>query len=380
MRKLGISVTVVLAGCVFGMFADSALAAGGQGGYPVRLRIGHVGHDHQIALFVALDYAEEFARRTGISLIPLKDRKFYSLREGGREVALLEIVRVGGGAKMPTALAQGVIDVGFGGVAPVLAAVDSGLPLVLISPLHSKGDMLAVRPDFPAGNWEEFVRYLKASKDPVRIGYKAPTACAKMIMEEALARENISFTGDPSVHDADVHMINVKGGGKLNPALASGLIDAYVGNNPFPAIGKAKGMLKSVCELEELPPGTFRNHPCCCIAANRRVLESNAEVITRMLAVFLQATAKINADLDAAVATAARWIGTTEQVERASIPTSGYSMDPSKEWHRSMGAWLKAMNELAAFNGTLAGLEESRAAAKAYDLSLLRRARKGLDN
>ena len=345
---------------------------------PVTIKVGHVGHDHHIALFVALDNAAEYAKESGINVKLINDRKFYELFDKGRKVADVEIVKVGGGSKMPTALAQNVIEVGFGGVAPVLASVDSGAPVKLISPLHYKGDMFVVTPDFKAKSWEEFVAIAGAAEKPLRIGYKSPVAVAKLVFEEALKHEGITFGGDLSQADLKVHMVNVKGGGKLNVSLGSGLIDGYAGNNPFPAIAVEKGMGRIICDLEELPPGTFRNHPCCCIAANTKALEEKFEPIVDLLVLFLQANETINSDLEKTIASTIRWIGTSESVERMSIPTSGYSMEPSALWHQTMGKWTEAMNGLGIFRGKLEGLESEKAPQEAYDLSLLEKARKKL--
>ena len=344
----------------------------------VTIKLGHVGHDHHAALFVALDNASEYAKESQIDVKVIKDRKFYELYDNGRKVADVEIVKVGGGSKMPTALAQNVIEVGFGGVAPVLASIDSGAPVKLISPLHYKGDMFVVRPDFKAKSWEEFVAIVKASERPLRIGYKNPVAVAKLIFEEALKHEGITFGGDLSQTDLQVHMVNVNGGSKLNVSMGSGLIDGYAGNNPFPAIAVEKGIGRIICDLEELPPGTFRNHPCCCIAANTNALEEKSEAIVDLLVLFLQANETINSDLKRAVASAVRWIGTSESVEQMSIPTSGYSMEPSAQWHQTMGKWMEAMNGLDIFRGKLKGLESEDVSLAAYDLSLLESARKKL--
>ncbi len=43
---------------------------------------------------------------------------------------------------MPTAMDQGMFDVGLGGVVAIAFHVDKGRPMKIISPLHSKGDML----------------------------------------------------------------------------------------------------------------------------------------------------------------------------------------------------------------------------------------------
>jgi NitT/TauT family transport system substrate-binding protein len=234
--------------------------------------------------------------------------------------------------------------------------------------------MFVVKPDFPAKTWEEFVRVAKKTTQPIRIGYKNPVAVAKLVFEEALKHEGISFGGDVSREDLKVHMINVKGGGKLNVSLGGDLVDGYVGNNPFPAIGVEKGILRIICDLEELPPGTFRDHPCCCIAATEKALRDKPEAIVDLLVLFMQATETINGDLDKAVESASRWLGTSEAVERMSIATSGYSMEDSPEWRKTMGKWIVAMNGLDALPGKLKGLDPERVAALAYDFTLLKKA------
>ena len=174
-------------------------------------------------------------------------------------------------------------------------------------------------------------------------------------------------------------MVNVNGGSKLNVSLGSGLIDGYAGNNPFPAIAVEKNIGRIICDLEELPPGTFRNHPCCCIAANANALKDKSEAIVDLLVLFLQATKTINNDLESTVASAVRWIGTSESVERMSIPTSGYSMQPSAQWYQTMNQWIKAMNGMDVFRGRLKGLISGNESQKlVYDLSLLESARKKL--
>ncbi|MBN1362793.1 MAG: ABC transporter substrate-binding protein [Sedimentisphaerales bacterium] len=342
---------------------------------PVSIKLGHVGHDHHSALYVALDNAADYLPRTGIDVKTVEDRKLYQLWRGNKKVADVEVVKVGGGSEMPTALAQGVIDVGLGGVAPVLASIDNGAPIRLIAPLHHKGDMFVVRPDFPAQTWAEFVTVAKAADKPLRIGYKDPVACAKVIFEEALRHEGLAFAGDPSQTGIKVHMVNVQGGGKLNVALSGELVDGYVGNNPFPAIAVEKGMGRVLCDLEDLPPGTFRNHPCCCIAARADVVTQKSAAVTDLLALFLEATGTINSDFDKVVTATVRWIGTSETVERMSIPTSGYAMDPSEQWHEAMAQWASVMDGLGVFRDKLKGKSPQEVAEIAYDFSLLVKAK-----
>jgi len=344
---------------------------------PVSLTVGHVGHDHHLALFVALDKAAEYSGTSGIAVRTVEDKRRYELYDRGTKLADLDIVKVGGGSKMPTALSSGVIEVGLGGVAAVLAAADKGSPLKMIAPLHSKGDMLVVKKDCPAGSWSEFVQYVKASDKPLRVGYKSPVACAKVIFEEALKHEGLTFGGSQAT-GVQVHMICVKGGGKLNVSLASGIVDAYVGNNPFPAIGAEKGILKVVADLEELPPGTFREHPCCCVAASTHAIAGKGRAISALLTLMLQANDTINRDLDTAVISAGRWIGTSDGVERMSIPTSGYDLNPDAEWRGRIGQWVACMEGLGILGNRLKEADISRVSDIVFDFSLLENARRRL--
>ena len=372
MKKCLISILVmILALC--GCKKETPVQQSPESSKPVTLKIGHVGHDHHLALFVACDYADELTAG-GVRLKKIQDKKFYELYDNEQKIADIEIIKVGGGSKMPAALAQGVIDIGFGGVAAVVASADSGAPVKLISPLHSKGDMFVVQPDWEMDTWDEFVKMVKLKATPMRVGYKSPVAVAKLIFEDALQHESISFSQDLSRSDVQVHLINTKGGGKLNSALAGGLIDGYVGNNPFPSIAVEKKMGKIVCDLEALPPGNFKNHPCCCIAGNTTVMVEKSAAIEAMMMLFSQATNIINTDMSKAVAAATRWIGTSENVERMSIPTSGYSMAQDAVWQATMDKWIVAMNELGTFNGKLKGLPPKQACDLAYDMTCLEQA------
>ncbi len=334
------------------------------------LKIGHVGHDHQLALYVALDYWNEFPD-TGIRLKTIEAQKFYELYDKGTKIADLEIIKVGGGSLMPTALAQGVIDIGIGGVPAVMSAADSGSPVKLISPLHSKGDMFVVAPANPITTWDDFVKTALAAQTPIRIGYKDPAAVAKLVFEQALTHEGISFSEDAGRLDVKVHLVNVKGESKLNLSLGSNLIDGYVGNNPHAAIAVDQKIGKIICDLEDLPPGNFKNHPCCCIGANTDAIRQKAQAITAVLVLCKQATAMINGNLDKSVDAAVHWLGTSRTVEQMSIPTSGYGMDRDSNWQMSMDNWIIAMNKLGHFKGNLKGLTPQETCEKVYDFSLL---------
>ena len=61
----------------------------------VTLKIGHVGHDHHLALFVACDYASELSRGQ-IRLENVEDQKLYKLYYQDKKIADIQIVKPGG--------------------------------------------------------------------------------------------------------------------------------------------------------------------------------------------------------------------------------------------------------------------------------------------
>jgi NitT/TauT family transport system substrate-binding protein len=362
------------------LFAILALFPTMISGYakePVKLKVGHVGHDHHLALFVALESGDKYEAEAGIKVKTIEKKQRYELYRQNVKIADIEVKKVGGGSKMPVALSQNIIDMACGGIAPVLVMIDKGAPIKLIAPLHSKGDMFVMKKDSKVKTWKDFVELAKSSKKPIRIGYKSPAAVAKIILEDAMKHEGITFSTNLSKSDVNVHLINVKGGGKLNASLVNGIIDGYTGNNPFPAIGESKGILKVICDLEELPPGRFKDHPCCGIAATEKAIKDKdkAQAIEAVLFLMNKASNAISMGEDKEVLKiASKWIGTTEEVEAKSIPTSGYSMTPNEKWHKTMQVWAEAMNKLGIFKNDLKGLKESEMAKKAYDFTILKKA------
>ena len=87
---------VVLAGC-----------GGGSDGTAIpTLTIGHVSHDHQIALGAAALQPQLMKDRCGFHLEELKPRDVYRLRRGDTPLAELLIKKVGGGSRMPAAMSS----------------------------------------------------------------------------------------------------------------------------------------------------------------------------------------------------------------------------------------------------------------------------------
>ena len=362
--------------CVNVLFLAGTIVA--QEKVPV-LKVGYAGHDHQSALYVACYQSVKTKKDCGVYLIEVDPKKHYAMYKGKKKIADVEIFKAGGGSKIPTMMSQGHFEVGFGGVAPFAFFVDKGTPLKIISPLHTKGDMLVVPPDNPVDSWKAFVKWVKDKKEPVKVGFKKPVAVAKLIFESALKAEGISYSGDASKKDIEVLMVNMKGQQNLNPGLKNKIIDAYVANNPSCAIAESKGMGKVVADLNDLPPGIWKDHPCCAIAANTKSMTEKKEIIKDFLKLIILATNYMNEQQDEiAVKDASKWLGTSIEVEKASIPTSGYTTQPSADWKKKMYVWVDAMNGMGKLNGSLKGKKEKAVDPILFNFSLLEVAAKEL--
>lgn len=361
---LGLAALVLVTGC------------GGQSEVPV-LRVGHVGHDHHSALYVAASAGEELKDLYGIWFKEVRPKELYELYDGGKKVAEVELYKAGGGSEMPTMMSQDAFDIGFGGVAAVTFFVDKGAPMRMIAPLHSMGDMLVVQPDNPAKNWPEFVDWLKASPRQVSIGYKSPVAVALLILQRALDHEGISYTGDKGNPGAKVLLVNVKDEANLNAAIQTGQIHAYVSNNPWCAIAEEKGFGRSIAELHTLPPGVFGEHPCCCIAANDSAVARNEKAVAKFLELMAVATHYINAEREKTTHLVAQWIGTTPEIELTSMATSGYSMDPDNKFRDGMWVWYEEMTKLDRINDKLKGVNREKFETLSYNFGPLEKALAG---
>ena len=347
----------------------------GAGEPPVMLTVGHVGHDHQLALYVAALEGERFLTEWGIGLKEVKAREVYDLVEDGKARARLRLLKVGGGSRMPAAMSRGEIEIGLGGTVPVAKFADGGQPIRIICPLQTDGDMLVMQADSPIADWPAFVAAAKAAGKPVRIGYKAPVAVAKLVFEGALKAEGIPYGLDASDPNTRVVLVNFGSEKSPIPLMEIKAIDGFVMNQPGVAVAVDKGLGKVIAELRDLPPkGKWLDHPCCCIAATAETLTKHPGPVKALLKVILLSTQLIRQDQKLAIADAARWTKYSEAVERSSIPTIAYVAEPTDRWLAGMETWAEMVANVKLFKGKYAAMAPKEFVADVCDLALCRAA------
>ncbi|MBN1434385.1 ABC transporter substrate-binding protein [Candidatus Fermentibacterales bacterium] len=337
------------------------------------LRVGYVGHDHHAAVYVAASLGDRMREEYGIYLAPLREGELYALVEDNEKVAEIELFRAsGGGSVVPTSMAAGEFDLGFGGVVAFAAGADQGTGIAIVSPAHSRGDMLVVGPGNGAvSDWASFLDWVRSSEAPVRVGYKNPSSVAVTIFEAALAAEGVAYARSSDEAGAEIVLINMNGEANLIPGLETGTIDAYVSNNPWCALAEHNGQGRCVAELSDLPPGTWRDHPCCAIAATLEAREQKADLVACFLRLIAAATDLINRYPQEAAQATADWLGNPVEVELVSMATSGYDMQVSRDWLANMEAMVESMRGLGSFSGPLADADWQAASSLIFDWSLL---------
>ncbi len=326
------------------------------------IRIGQVGHDHHLPLFVAADCGADLAAGAGgYWLKKIVDRHIYDLMLGAQQKARVEVIKVGGGSGMPSALSRENIDIGFGGFAPAVFAIDKGAAIKVVAPVNADGDMLVISNKMNINNWREFLILARKSIKPIKIGYKAPKAVAYLIFMAALRHEGIIY--GPSEQSASgtqvqVQLINLNKDSNMVPSLQSGVVDGFVMNQPQVALAEFKGVGKVIAQLRDLPPeGEWYSHPCCCVAANSKFITEHKEELEGLLKLFRAAAIKINDKngFDGVLHSAIRWSGAPHEVEKKSIPSNLFVVEADRSWLAGCKRWYEMMIEMKQFGGSLKG-------------------------
>ncbi len=348
-------------------------ACGRRGGEELpSLSVAHVGHDHQLALGVAALRPEVTERACRIRLREEKPREVYLMVKGGKPEARIFIRKVGGGSRMPAAMERGGIDLGLGGIAAEIFAIDRGDPFKVLCPLNVDGDFLLVRPGFPAKSWEEFVRAVRASPGPVKIGYKAPMAVAKLIFERACDAAGIPRAASGLGRPGGVELVNLQGASNTIPTLESGAVDGVVINEPVASNAVLRKAARIVCPLSALPPrGEWVSHPCCSLCATEKALSGKRALVKDFLRLVVAATDWMNAHKAEAARVAHEWTRVPLAVEERSVPGITYVCKAGPAYRKGLDRWFRIMGKLGKFKGRLAGLSPGKAFEKTHDLSLL---------
>jgi NitT/TauT family transport system substrate-binding protein len=333
------------------------------------LNVGYIFTTHHTPFIAAMAKNEEF-KNFGVYLRPIVDKQKYELMDGETPLAMLNVIVNKSGAETTTMFAQGNMDMALASGTAIMAGIDQGTPMKMLCPTHVDGMGLVFPPESTLQGWDQVAEYIRASEQPVKIGYHSPTSAPRIIIEGALQQAGFTVTQDANQQDADVLLVDLKDVPNFIPALASGQVDAWVGPAPHPEVSELKKVGHIALDLRDLPPaGAWHNFPCCVLAARDAVIAANPEVVGKTVELLTKSGAWCNEHKAEEGKILAGWTGSpAEAVEKSTIV---YTTAASDNWMRGQETYLDILNSMNKFRGQLKGKSLAEVRDLLFDLRFL---------
>lgn len=346
------------------------------------INFGYILSDHHSPLMFAATEWKTFKERYNIYLQPVREKELYDFYFDGKKIAQIKLVATKQGPELQNLMAQGSVDIGITGTQALILSVDKGLDAKLISPLQTEGNEFVLNKELPPNNWIEFVEWVKRRQSQVRIGIPGPDTIASIIFRSGLQEEGITFTENPSDKNADILLVDMKGHGNLLSSLNNGIVDGFIGAQPFPASAVNAGIAKSICGLQEMPPqGRWQNHACCSIVATDAVVQKNRELVVKLEELMILAAQYANEDIKLTAKVSAAWLGVDEQAEELALRSVKFTTQPSEEWVNSVYLFTRVMEqELGKIDGRLKGKKDEELGKFLFNFEIYEEAANELKN
>ncbi len=347
------------------LFAGQSLA---EDKLPV-LNVGYIFTTHHTPFIAAMAKNEEF-KEFGVYLRPVVEKLKYELMDGDTPLALFNVIVNKSGSETTTMFAQGNMDMALASGTAIMAGIDQGTPMKMLCPTHVDGMGLVFPPQSTLKGWDQVAEFIKASEQPVKIGYHSPTSAPRIIIEGALLQAGFKVTQDANQQDADVLLVDLKETSNFIPALTSGQIDAWVGPAPHPEVSELKNVGHIALDLRDLPPsGAWHNFPCCVLAARDAVIAEHPEVVGKTVELLNKAGQWCNEHKADEGRIINAWTGApAEAVEKSTII---YTTAATENWMRGQGTYLDILNGMNKFRGDLKGKSLSEVQDRLFDFRFL---------
>ncbi|NLY41160.1 MAG: ABC transporter substrate-binding protein [Desulfovibrionales bacterium] len=333
------------------------------------LNMGYIFTTHHSPFMVAMAKNEEF-KDFGVYLRPVADKVRYELMDGDKPLALLNVIVNKSGAEATTMFAQGDMDLALASGTAIMAGIDQGTPMKMLCPTHVDGMGLVFPPQSTLTGWAQVEEFIKASEQPVKIGYHSPTSAPRIIIEGALQQAGFNVTQDANQQDADVVLVDLKETSNFIPALTSGQVDAWVGPAPHPEVSELKNVGHIALDLRDLPPaGAWHNFPCCVMAARDSIIAEHPEIISKTIELLAKSGQWCNEHKAEEGKIINAWTGApAEAVEKSTII---YTTEATENWMRGQDTYLEILNSMNKFRGELKGRSLAEVQDKLFDLRFL---------
>ena len=236
--------------------------------------IGYLPSDHDAALFVA-DAQGQF-ESNGIKT---------------------KLVQFNNGGDLMTAMASGDVDVGYVGITPVLASIEKGVPVKVISAAQTDGSGLVVSKNSGISSVNDLSGKSIATPGEASIQY--------MLLQYYLKQNGMSLD------DLKVSSMKVP---SMNDALKTNKIDGMITFEPYVTIAEKNGANVLAGSKDILP-----NHPCCVVVASDKYLDEHPNETNTILKIHKNATDFINNNTDEAASMIPSDIVSDVEVEKVAI-------------------------------------------------------------
>ena len=165
------------------------------------ITIGYLNGDmHSAALSIALKKWQYFNDTYGVALKPRDATQTRpdtaDLIVNGVPVAEIKLVGGDAGPQVMQMAATNVVQMGYVGVPPTIAAIDKGTPVKVINPVNTEGSGLVVDVNAPVTDWKSFVTWAQqrsAEGKPLKIAAPGKGSIQDVMLQYALKDSGITF-------------------------------------------------------------------------------------------------------------------------------------------------------------------------------------------
>jgi NitT/TauT family transport system substrate-binding protein len=165
------------------------------------ITIGYLNGDmHSAALHIALKKWQYFNDTYGVTLKPRDMTQarpdVADLIVNGVPVAEIKLVGGDAGPQVMQMASTDIVQMGYVGVPPTVAAIDKGTPVKIIHPVNTEGSGLVVDVNAPVSDWNSFVAWAKVRSDqgkPLKIAAPGKGSIQDVMLQYALKDSNITY-------------------------------------------------------------------------------------------------------------------------------------------------------------------------------------------
>jgi len=112
------------------------------------LKVGYIFTTHHTPFMVAAQKGEAF-KSMGVYLKPVVAKDKYELIADGKPIATLQLIVAKSGTETASLFARNQLDLAMASVTAMIAAIDKGTAIKILSPLQTEGMGLVVAKDSP---------------------------------------------------------------------------------------------------------------------------------------------------------------------------------------------------------------------------------------